>query len=130
MASPAYEQLGKEIHDYVVMSADSASKMERINSKFQPVLISLAVLASSRIIFHLGNVEYNAGPWLSVAVAIATGLDKWLKPEARYKAHYRFNDDFMEFRLEYLSTKDEPGPLAKLIERFKRLVDNYASSVL
>ena len=100
MPSPAHEQLGRDIELYVEMSG-----------RLVPVLA-------------------DAGAWLSVAVAIATGWDKWLKPEATFKAHYKYNDDFIAFRREWTLTPDGQVDLRKLSDRFKKLVDGYNASVL
>ncbi|HEY1469973.1 MAG TPA: hypothetical protein VGF61_13095 [Candidatus Acidoferrum sp.] len=126
MASPAYEQIGKDIELYIGVSGNNATRMSRINKIFQPTLIILAVLASARLFPTLAN----AGAWLSIVVAIATSCDKWLKPEATFKAHYRYNDHFIAFRQDWTLTPDEPAAIKNLSDRFKKLVDDYTASVL
>lgn len=70
-------------------------------------------------------------PLVSLAVAVGTALDTWLKTGQRYKAHYMYHDKFIALYVQTELAKPED---ADAIETFKaefaRLIDDYGVAAL
>jgi hypothetical protein len=96
-ALPLRDSLFKRIRNSQNFSANRAGFYGVLNGALRVSIIVLAALAAGAK--EIANLT-PAQPYLSVSVVILTGLDTWVQAGTKWKAHYRYNDDYIAAETE------------------------------
>jgi len=126
-AKTPYECLKDEIDGYIDYSYLWMRVWAAVYYTIRTALIVLSACVAAKD--SLGWKTYV--PVASLAVAIGTALDTWLKTGNRYKGHYTFNDKFIALYTDVeITGNQDVAALAKIKDDFKKLIDEYAVAVL
>jgi hypothetical protein len=72
-----------------------------------------------------------AQPYLAVGIVIMTGIETWLVAGSKWKAHYRYNDDYIAFETELSATSnDQIEELQALRRKLDEIDAAYRREVL
>jgi hypothetical protein len=122
-----YKCLKDEIDGYIDYSRTWMRVWAAVYYFMRTALIVLSACVAAKDSF--GWKEYL--PIMSLAVAIGTALDTWLKTGNRYKGHYTFNDKFISLFTDVeLTSSQDTASLIKAKNEFKKLIEDYAVAVL
>ncbi len=113
MPSLPYQNLSDRIAEYIQYSRRGALTYNWIYRITRGLIIVLSALTAA---FTKSGGQMSRlselSPYFAVSVAILAALEAWLKPGVIYRAHYEFNDIYID--LESKLALIEPGDTAAL----------------